>query len=104
MQIATFAAIDIGTYDVFLEIFEIPESSESKALTKIRTESSWERIRIPTEKSVLSWRKSSARFWKILSGLWTDIRWTPIGQWLQAPSGGAEQSVYHRKNPPADRA
>lgn len=36
MQIATFAAIDIGTYDVFLEIFEISRKQRIKSIDKIR--------------------------------------------------------------------
>ena len=36
MQIATFAAIDIGTYDIFLEIFEISRKQRIKSIDKIR--------------------------------------------------------------------
>ncbi len=35
MQIATFAAIDIGTYDVFLEIFEISRKQRIRSIDKI---------------------------------------------------------------------
>ena len=36
MQMATFAAIDIGTYDVFLEIFEISRKQRIRSIDKIR--------------------------------------------------------------------
>ena len=36
MQIAIFAAIDIGTYDIFLEIFEIYRKKRIKSIDKIR--------------------------------------------------------------------
>ena len=61
MQVSTFAAIDIGSYDVTLEIFEISKKAGIKSIDTIR-----HRLELGTDtythgKLARKWRKSSVR-------------------------------------------
>lgn len=69
MQYSTFAAIDIGSYDVILEIFEISKNRESEAWIRSVIGWSLEKIRTRWEKFALKWKKSCAVYSQILCGL-----------------------------------
>lgn len=76
MQYSTFAAIDIGSYDVILEIFEISKSRVSEAWIRSATGWSLEKILTRLEKFARKWKKSCAVYSQILCGLWKAIAWT----------------------------
>ena len=61
MQISTFAAIEIGSYSINMEIFEISRKSGSVPLTRCGGGWSWAKILTVWERSERSWWVSSAR-------------------------------------------
>ena len=68
MQITTFAAIDIGTYDVTLEIFEISKKAGIHSIDTVRHRLELGRDTYASGKSDRRWWKSYALFFRILYG------------------------------------
>ncbi len=75
MQYSTFAAIDIGSYDVILEIFEISKKQGIRSVDKICHRMELGKDTYTLGKIRPEW-KSCAVYSQILCGLWKAIAWT----------------------------
>ena len=104
MQYSTFAAIDIGSYDVILEIFEISKKQGIRSVDKICHRMELGKIRTRWEKFARKWKKSCAVYSQILCGLWKAIAWTITVQRHPVRSVSVEQSLCPWKNSSADRS
>ena len=86
MQYSTFAAIDIGSYDVILEISRSPKSRVSEAWIRSAIGWSLEKIRTRWGKSARKWKRSSAACSQISCGSWRATAWMLTAPWLRAQS------------------
>ena len=68
MAALTFAAIDVGSFEVEMGIYEISNRNKIRKLDQIRHVTALEKIPTITERSAMRWWRSFAMCLRILQG------------------------------------